>query len=134
MFDGARGEDSGDDLLRADRVARQLYSEAVYTLATSPADLRTRIHDAYTGRAIHANMIVRLLPAHIGERVHLLAGRLGTHPDATADEATHAVWQSLLAMDDEQLQDVARGICFINHDLATVDEGPDGTDPGSVTL
>jgi len=134
MFDGASGEDSGDDLLRADRVARQLYSEAVYTLATSPADLRTRIHDAYTGRAIHANMIVRLLPAHIGERVHLLAGRLGTHPDATADEATHAVWQSLLAMDDEQLQDVARGICFINHDLATVDEGPDGTDPGSVTL
>ena len=134
MFDGASGEDSGDDLLRADRVARQLYSEAVYTLATSPADLRTRIHDAYTGRAIHANMIVRLLPAHIGERVHLLAGRLGTHPDATADEATHAVWQSLLAMDNEQLQDVARGICFINHDLATVDEGPDGTDPGSVTL
>ena len=123
MIDDTTGEGPDDDLLRADRVARQLYSEAVYTLATSPADLRTRIHDAYTGRAIHANMIVRLLPAHIGERVHLLAGRLGTHPDATADEATHAVWQSLLAMDDEQLQDVARGICFITHDLALVEGG-----------
>ena len=115
-------------------MARHLYSEAVYTLATSPADLRTRIHDAYTGRAIHANMIVRLLPPHIGERVHLLAGRLGTHPDATTDEATHAVWQSLLSMDDEQLQDVARGICFITHDLALVDTLSDGTDPGSFTL
>jgi len=92
-------------------------------LATSPADLRTRIHDAYTGRAVHANMIVRLLPAPIGERVHLLAGRLGTHPDATTDEAAHAVWQSLLAMDEEQLQDVARGICFISHDLAIADGG-----------
>ena len=117
MIDSGAGEYRDDDLLRADRVARQLYSEAVYTLATSPADLRTRIHDAYTGRAIHANTVVRLLPAHIGERVHLLAGRLGTHPDATTDEAAHAVWQALVAMDDEQLQDVARGIWFITHDL-----------------
>ena len=123
MIDSGVGDDRGDDMLRADQVARQLYAGAVYTLATSPADLRTRIHDAYTGRAIHANMIVRLLPAPIGERVHLLAGRLGTHPDATTEEAAHAVWQSLLAMDEEQLQDVARGICFISHDLAIADGG-----------
>jgi hypothetical protein len=71
-------------------------------------------------------MIVRLLPAHIGERVHLLAGRLGTHPDASADESTHAVWQALLGMDDEQLQDVARGICFITHDLTLVDDPRSG--------
>ena len=96
MIEDMADESRDDDLLGADQLARQLYSEAVYTLATSPADLRTRIHDAYTGRAIHANMIVRLLPAPIGERVHLLAGRLGTHPDATTEEAAHAVWQSLL--------------------------------------
>jgi len=130
MFDDGTEGYQEDELLRADRVARRLYTEAVYTLATSPADLRTRIHDAYTGRAIHANMIVRLLPTPIGERVHLLAGRLGTHPDATADEATRAVWQSLLAMDDEQLQDVARGICFISHDLALVDDDSERGGPG----
>jgi hypothetical protein len=111
-----------DELLRADRLACRLYAEAVYTLATSPHDLRTRIHDAYVGQAIHANTIVRLLPNHIGERVNLLADRLGTHPDASADESVHAVHQALLAMDDEQLQDVARGICFITHDLTLVDE------------
>jgi hypothetical protein len=124
MFDDS-SENDQDGLLRADRLAFRLYSQAVYTLATSPDDLRTRIHDAYTGRAIHANMIVRLLPAHIGERVHLLAGRLGTHPDASAEESTHAVWQALMGMDDAQLQDVARGICFITHDLTLAEEsGP----------
>ena len=134
MIDSGVGDDRGDDMLRADQVARQLYAGAVYTLATSPADLRTRIHDAYTGQAIHANMIVRLLPAPIGERVHLLAGRLGTHPDATADEATQAVWQSLLRMDDEQLQDVARGIYFITHDLELADNTSGGPDPGPDVL
>jgi len=122
MFDDG-SQEGPDGLLRADRLAGRLYSEAVYTLATSPEDLRTRIHDAYTGQAIHANMLVRLLPAHIGERVHLLAGRLGTHPDEAVGEATHAVWQALMAMDEEQLQDVARGICYISHDL-TLAGGP----------
>ncbi len=120
MVDDTTGR-SDDELLRADRLACQLYTEAVYTLATSPHDLRTRIHDAYTGQAIHANMIVRLLPAHIGERVQLLAGRLGTHPDASADESVQAVWRALVTMDDEQLQDVARGICFITHDLSLIE-------------
>ena len=128
MVDITRDEDDG--LLRADRLARRLYTEAVYTLATSPDDLRTRIHDAYTGRAIHANTVVRLLPGHIGERVHLLAGRLGTHPDADADDATRAVWRALVAMDDEQLQDVARGIWFITDDLVRSDGAGDTGAPG----
>ena len=108
-----------------DRIRRGEGGCSTTAQKTTRTDLRTRIHDAYTGRAIHANMIVRLLPAHIGERVHLLAGRLGTHPDASAEESTHAVWQALMGMDDAQLQDVARGICFITHDLTLAEEsGP----------
>ncbi len=131
MVDDGAGRREEDELLRADRLACQLFSEAVYILATSPDDLRTRIHDAYTGRAIHANTIVRLLPTHVSERVHLLAGRLGTHPDASADDSTRAVWQALVTMDDEQLEDVARGICFITHDLTLVDDTSTRNVPGA---
>jgi len=74
-------------------------------------------------------MIVRLLPptSANGSTSSPVASAPTRTPPPTRPPRGVAV---LLAMDNEQLQDVARGICFINHDLATVDEGPDGTDPG----
>jgi hypothetical protein len=126
MFDSGDGQDR---LLRADLEACRLYTGAVYTLATAPGDLRDRIHDAYVGQAIHANQLVRLLPPHVSERIQLLAGRLGTHPDTGHPDATDLVWQTLLTMDHDELQDVARGIYFITHDLVVATEQTRGGRP-----
>ena len=127
--DGAVGARGGGECSGPTGRPAELFSEAVYILATSPETTWWTGPRSYTGRAIHANTIVRLLPTHVSERVHLLAGRLGTHPDASADDSTTAVWQALVTMDDEQLEDVARGICFITHDLTLSTTCRPGTFP-----
>jgi hypothetical protein len=92
-------------------------SGPIFELATSDDPLRERITRAYVQHAVLVDHLIDSLPAGIAGSIGRLQATLGQLDAEIGVPDLDALRTALDGLDDDQVQGVARAICFIAEDL-----------------
>jgi len=112
------------DAERADHLASMLYSGAVFELATSDDPLRDRIARAYAQHAVLVDHLADALPNGIADGIGRLQVKLGQESAERGVADLAALGRALDRLDDEEVEGVARAICFLAEDLVNWSHPP----------
>jgi hypothetical protein len=115
----------GDDDPRADHLASMLYSAAVFELATSDDRLRDRIASAYVQHAVLVDHLLGSLAAPVAEHIGQLQMTLGQQDAEAGVPDIEGLGRALDGLGHDEVQAVARTICFIAEDLVNASGHPE---------